>query len=106
NAAAITPDGWVRTGDMGLYHQGELYICGRAKEIIFVNGQNYYPHDLESIAQRVEGLELGKVVAAGVRLAGSQTEELVVFILHRGGMEEFLPLATQVSRLINEQTGL
>jgi acyl-CoA synthetase (AMP-forming)/AMP-acid ligase II/acyl carrier protein len=106
NAAAITADGWVRTGDMGLYHQGELYICGRAKEIIFVNGQNYYPHDIESIAQRVEGLELGKVVAAGVRLAGSQTEELVLFILHRSGMEEFLPLATQVSRLINEQTGL
>ena len=106
NAAAITPDGWVRTGDMGLYHQGELYISGRAKEIIFVNGQNYYPHDIESIAQRVEGLELGKVVAAGVRPADSQTEQLVVFILHRGGMEEFLPLATQVSRLINEQTGL
>ena len=106
NSTAITADGWVRTGDMGLYHQGELYISGRAKEIIFVNGQNYYPHDIESIAQRVEGLELGKVVAAGVRPAGSQTEELVVFILHRGGMEEFLPLATQVSRLINEQTGL
>jgi hypothetical protein len=106
NAASITADGWLRTGDMGLYHQGELYISGRAKEIIFVNGQNYYPHDIESIAQRVEGLELGKVVAAGVRPADSQTEQLVVFILHRGGMDEFLPLATQVSRLINEQTGL
>ena len=106
NASAITADGWVRTGDMGLFHQGELYISGRAKEIIFVNGQNYYPHDIESIAQRVEGLELGKVVAAGARPSGSQTEQLVVFILHRSGMEEFLPLATQVSRLINEQTGL
>jgi len=106
NAASISPDGWVRTGDLGLYHQGELYISGRAKEIIFVNGQNYYPHDLESIAQRVDGLELGKVVAAGVRPNDAQTEQLVVFILHRGGMEDFLPLATQVSRLINEQTGL
>ena len=106
NSTAITADGWVRTGDMGLFHQGELYISGRAKEIIFVNGQNYYPHDLESIAQRVEGLELGKVVAAGVRPNDAQTEQLVVFILHRGGMEDFLPLATQVSRLINEQTGL
>lgn len=106
NAASITADGWVRTGDMGLYHQGELFISGRAKEIIFVNGQNYYPHDLESIAQRVEGLELGKVVAAGVRPNDAQTEQLVVFILHRGGMDDFLPLAMQVSRLINEQTGL
>jgi acyl-CoA synthetase (AMP-forming)/AMP-acid ligase II len=46
NAATFTADGWLRTGDLGLYHQGELYISGRAKEIIFVNGQNYYPHDL------------------------------------------------------------
>ena len=106
NAAAFTADGWLRTGDLGLFHQGEIYISGRAKEIIFVNGQNYYPHDIESIAQHADGLELGKVVAAGVRPADSQTEELVVFILHRGGMEDFLPLATRVTRLINEQTGL
>jgi acyl-CoA synthetase (AMP-forming)/AMP-acid ligase II/acyl carrier protein len=106
NAAAFTKDGWIRTGDLGLFHDGEIYISGRAKEIIFVNGQNYYPHDLEAIAQRVEGLELGKVVAAGVRPRDSQTEQLVVFVLHRSGMEEFLPIATQVARVINEQTGL
>jgi acyl-CoA synthetase (AMP-forming)/AMP-acid ligase II len=106
NAAAFSQDGWIRTGDLGLFHQGELYISGRAKEIIFVNGQNYYPHDLETIAQRVEGLELGKVVAAGVRPSDSQTEQLTVFVLHRGGMEDFLPIATQVARVINEQTGL
>jgi acyl-CoA synthetase (AMP-forming)/AMP-acid ligase II/acyl carrier protein len=105
-ATAFSKDGWIRTGDLGLFHQGELYISGRAKEIIFVNGQNYYPHDIETIAQRVAGLELGKVVATGVRPRDSQTEQLIVFVLHRGGMEEFLPIATQVARVINEQTGL
>jgi acyl-CoA synthetase (AMP-forming)/AMP-acid ligase II/acyl carrier protein len=106
NAAALTPDGWVRTGDLGVMYEGDLYITGRAKEIIFVNGQNYYPHDLENIAQRAEGLELGKVVAAGAKPRGAQTEQLVVFVLHRGDMQDFLPTATQVSRLINENTGL
>jgi acyl carrier protein len=106
NREAFTADGWLRTGDLGLMHGGELYISGRAKEIIFVNGQNYYPHDLEAIAQRAPGLELGKVVAAGVRPRGADLEQLVVFVLHRGGMEEFLPLAKEVARLINEQTGL
>ena len=106
NAAAFTADGWLRTGDLGLIHAGELYISGRAKEIIFVNGQNYYPHDLEAIAQRAPGLELGKVVAAGVRPRGAEIEQLVVFVLHRGSLEDFLPLAREVSRLINEQTGL
>jgi acyl-CoA synthetase (AMP-forming)/AMP-acid ligase II/acyl carrier protein len=106
NAAAFTADGWLRTGDLGLVHGGEIYICGRDKEIIFVNGQNYYPHDLEEIAQRASGLELGKVVAAGVRPRGAETEQLVVFALHRAGAEEFLPLAREVARLVNERTGL
>lgn len=106
NAAAFTADGWLRTGDLALIHQGDLYVSGRAKEIIFVNGQNYYPHDLEAIAQRIPGLELGKVVAAGVRPPGAEIEQLMLFILHRGSMEDFLPLATQAARLINEQTGL
>ncbi|HVS76766.1 MAG TPA: AMP-binding protein [Steroidobacteraceae bacterium] len=106
NAAAFTADGWLRTGDLALIHEGDLYVSGRAKEIIFVNGQNYYPHDLEAIAQRIEGLELGKVVAAGVRPPGAEVEQLMLFILHRGSMEDFLPLATRAARLINEQTGL
>jgi acyl-CoA synthetase (AMP-forming)/AMP-acid ligase II/acyl carrier protein len=106
NAAALTEDGWLRTGDLGLMHEGILYISGREKEIIFVNGQNYYPHDLEAIAQRAQGLDLGKVVAAGVRRPGAQTDELVVFVLHRGEHADFLPLAAQVGRLINEHTGL
>jgi acyl-CoA synthetase (AMP-forming)/AMP-acid ligase II/aryl carrier-like protein len=106
NAEAFTGDRWLKTGDLGVILEGNLYISGRAKEIIFVNGQNYYPHDLEAIAQRAQGLDLGKVVAAGARPRGAQTEQLVVFALHRGGVEEFLPIATEVSRLINEQAGL
>jgi len=106
NAASLTADGWLRTGDLGVIHEGELYITGRAKEIIFVNGQNYYPHDLENIAQRAQGLELGKVVAAGAKPRGAQTEQLVVFVLHRGDMKDFLPTATEVARLINENTGV
>jgi acyl-CoA synthetase (AMP-forming)/AMP-acid ligase II/acyl carrier protein len=106
NAEAFTADGWLRTGDLALISQGDLYVSGRAKEIIFVNGQNYYPHDLEAIAQRIEGLELGKVVAAGMRPPGAEVEQLMLFVLHRGSMEDFLPLATRAARLINEQTGL
>jgi acyl-CoA synthetase (AMP-forming)/AMP-acid ligase II/acyl carrier protein len=106
NAVALTADGWLRTGDLGVVHEGELYITGRAKEIIFVNGQNYYPQDLESIAQQVEGLELGKVVAAGVRLRNAQTDQLVVFVLHRANLRDFVPTAAQVARIINERAGL
>jgi acyl-CoA synthetase (AMP-forming)/AMP-acid ligase II/acyl carrier protein len=99
-------DGWLRTGDLGLYKDGELYIAGRAKDIIFINGQNYYPHDLEAIACEVPGLELNKVVVAGVRTENSATDELTVFVLHRGAMNDFLPTAAAVAHLINERAGL
>jgi acyl-CoA synthetase (AMP-forming)/AMP-acid ligase II/acyl carrier protein len=106
NAAAFTTDGWLRTGDLGLEWDGELAITGRAKEIIFVNGQNYYPHDLEAIAQRAAGLELGKVAAAGCQPPGADTERLVLFVLHRGPLADFLPVAREVAHLVNEHAGL
>ena len=106
NAATVLDGGWVRTGDLGLERAEGYYITGRAKDIIFVNGQNYYPHDLEAIAQRVPGLELNKVAVAAVRRPSSQTDEIAVFVIHRGSIEEFAPTADAVLRLINEQAGL
>jgi acyl-CoA synthetase (AMP-forming)/AMP-acid ligase II/acyl carrier protein len=106
NAAAVSSDGWVRTGDLGLWHDGELYVTGRSKEIIFVNGQNYYPHDLEMILQAEPGLEHGKVAAAGVRAPDSATDELVLFVLHRGELADFVPLAARAVHLVNEHAGV
>jgi acyl-CoA synthetase (AMP-forming)/AMP-acid ligase II/acyl carrier protein len=106
NARAFTADGWLDTGDLGVFVDGDLYITGRAKEIIFVNGQNYFPHDLEDIAQRAATLELGKVVAAGCRPPGAESDELTFFILHRGSLDEFVPIAAEVTRLVNEHAGL
>ena len=106
NAEVHTADGWLRTGDLGAVHAGELYITGRHKEILFVNGQNYYPHDLEALTLAVPGIELGKVVISGVRVADADTDQLVVFVLHRGELAEFLPIARQVARRIGEHAGL
>jgi len=105
-AAAISADGWVRTGDLALWHGGDLYVTGRSKEIIFVNGQNYYPHDLEAVLQHEPGLELGKVAATGVRNPHSPTDDLVLFVLHRSDMAEFLPVATRAVHLVNEHAGV
>ena len=96
----------MRTGDLALWHEGELYVTGRSKEIIFVNGQNYYPHDLEMILQAEPGLEHGKVAAAGVRSPGAPTDELVLFVVHarrHGGLRE---LAAKAMHLVNEHAGV
>jgi acyl-CoA synthetase (AMP-forming)/AMP-acid ligase II/aryl carrier-like protein len=106
DAAAFTADGWLRTGDLGVIHQGGLYVTGRDKEIVFVNGQNYYPHDLERMVEDIPGLELGKVAIAGVRASGAAADELIAFVLHRGEVAEFLPRARALSHRIAEHAGV
>jgi len=106
NAAAFDAEGWLRTGDLALWHDAELYVTGRSKEIIFVNGQNFYPHDLEALLADEPGLELGKVAAAGARGSHSPTDELVLFVLHRGDAADFVPLAARAVHLVNEHAGV
>ncbi|MCX7921502.1 MAG: HAD-IIIC family phosphatase [Clostridia bacterium] len=103
---AFTTDGWLRTGDLGFMRNGRLVITGRAKDIIFVNGQNYYPHDIERIAEDIEGIELGKIAACGVFNKETQKEEIVLFVIFKSSLEEFLPIATKLKRHINIKIGL
>lgn len=105
NAEAHTADGWLRTGDLGLIEGGELFITGRQKEVVIVHGQNFYPHDLEGMVERGLGLELGKLAIAGCSNAGGG-DDLVAFVTHRGPLADFLPLAADVARILNEQSGL
>jgi acyl-CoA synthetase (AMP-forming)/AMP-acid ligase II/acyl carrier protein len=102
----FTADGWLRTGDVGVFVDGQLVITGRSKDIIIINGQNYYPHDLEEIVADVEGLDLGKVVVAGTRTHESQTEELLVFTLFRRDLDTFKILSRKVVDRIGEHVGL
>lgn len=106
NKELITDDGWLDTGDLGAFIDGQLIITGRLKDIIFINGLNLYSHDLENILHTLDELELGKVIATGARKAESSEDELVIFILHRGDIESFIPLVKQVKKTINEQTGV
>ena len=57
-------DGYLRTGDMGFFHDGELYVCGRIKDMIILRGQNYYPQDIENVVERASGMIRHNCVAA------------------------------------------
>jgi fatty-acyl-CoA synthase len=70
--------GWLRTGDLGFLHDGHVFICGRSKEVIIVNGRNYYPQDIEWEASRAEGVRKGNVVAFGARDNVERDRERVV----------------------------
>lgn len=68
HAEGATDDAtWVRTGDLGAYHDGELYITGRVKDLVIVDGRNHYPQDLEYSAQEsTKALRTGFVAAFSV----------------------------------------
>src|SRR5579863_151278 len=57
-------DGYLRTGDMGFMHDGELYVCGRIKDMIILRGQNYYPQDIEHVVEKSSSLIRHNCVAA------------------------------------------
>jgi len=102
----LSPGGWVDTGDLGFMRGGRLVITGRAKEIIIINGVNYYPQDIERIAEAVGGIDLGKVVACGAYNEKTAGEELIVFVYHKSSVEEFMPLARGVKDIVMEKAGL
>jgi len=106
NEKLISTDGWLDTGDQGLINKGQLVITGRTKDLIIVNGQNYYAPDLESVCEHVDGIELGKVIVCGIRNAVEALDELVVFVLYRGELEGFYQTTIDVRRQLNEKSGL
>jgi fatty-acyl-CoA synthase len=69
-------DGWLRTGDLGYMADGQLYVTGRAKDMVIVMGDNYYPEDFEWAAGRVEGVRPGRCVA----FARPGADEVVVLV--------------------------
>ncbi|HTJ81121.1 MAG TPA: fatty acyl-AMP ligase [Polyangiaceae bacterium] len=70
--------GWLRTGDIGYLAAGNVHICGRSKEVIIVNGRNYYPQDLEWEASRVEGVRKGNSIAFGTMKPTMDRERVVI----------------------------
>jgi acyl-CoA synthetase (AMP-forming)/AMP-acid ligase II len=69
--------GYLRTGDLGFLYNGELFICGRLKDMIIIHGKNYYPHDLEKSGENIvsgTGLDVRKGCSAAIghRILGKE----------------------------------
>ena len=71
-------DGWFKTGDLGFFHDGELYVTGRSKEMLIIGGENIYPQDIEAILNAKDYLIPGRNVAFGVENPKTGTERLVI----------------------------
>jgi fatty-acyl-CoA synthase len=96
---------WLNSGDLAYWGDGDLYITGRAKDVIIKAGRNLYPHELEEIAGRVKGVRTGCVVAFGAPDERSGTERLVVAaeIRDPGNAKR---IESEISRAIDDAMGL
>jgi acyl-CoA synthetase (AMP-forming)/AMP-acid ligase II len=74
----IRPDGWLRTGDLGYVADGELYVVGRAKEIVKKAGAKYDAADIQAVVGEVQGVRNGCVAAFSIPNDRSGTEDLVI----------------------------
>ncbi|WP_322029488.1 non-ribosomal peptide synthetase [Paraburkholderia sp. J76] len=89
-ASFVQRDGatWLRTGDLGFLHDGELFVAGRIKDLLIVRGRNLYPQDLElAIEREVELVRRGRVAAFAVEIDG----------------QEGIGIAAEVSRTVRRQ---
>ena len=77
DARDVPAGGWMRTGDFGAAHDGELYVTGRIKDLIIVDGRNHYPQDIEVTAEEASPAIRPDYVAA-FAIPGEETERLVV----------------------------
>ena len=69
---------WVNSGDRAYQAEGEIFVTGRVKDIIIKGGRNLYPHEVEELAARAEGIRKGCIVAFGIKDQASGTEKLVI----------------------------
>ncbi|KAA9157101.1 fatty acyl-AMP ligase [Amycolatopsis acidicola] len=72
-------DGWLNTGDLGYLIDGQIVICGRAKDVIIMGGRNIYPTDIERAATSVDGVRAGNAVAVRID-AGTRRERFAVVL--------------------------
>lgn len=105
--AEAVRDGWLHTGDLGFRRAGELYVTGRRKEILIVNGQNVMPHELEWVAEESAGKGGAFRAGAFAVSRGPLSEEAVVVVEIDPGTDPTPDaVAHDVKRAVGRATGL
>jgi fatty-acyl-CoA synthase len=100
----VLRDGRLRTGDLGYLSDGELFVCGRAKDLIIVNGRKYHPQDLEWAVDDLAGVRRGRVVAFGAPERGRP--DRVVIVAEPSGTVAAPSLIEMIRRRIGDLFGL
>jgi thioester reductase-like protein len=100
-------DGYLRTGDMGFFHDGELFVCGRIKDMIVIRGQNYYPQDIEAVVEKASGLIRTNCVAAfQIHEDTEPALAIVAEVKNPKALPDALKIAAAVRNYLNVEVAL
>jgi len=101
-------DGWLDTGDLGFVADGDLYLTGRAKDVLILRGRNHSPVEVEHAVDTVDGVRTGCAVAVSFMPEDGERELLLVMVEVRRGVSEgeFLQIGEKVSQAVLAATGL
>jgi acyl-CoA synthetase (AMP-forming)/AMP-acid ligase II len=95
-------DGWLDSGDLGFTEDGELFVCGRHKDIIVVRGANHAPEEFEAALESLPGVRTGCAVAVGFIPAGEDDEALAMLV--ETTTDAVSTLADEVAARVQERT--
>lgn len=102
----LSEDGWLDTGDMGYMLDGHLYIVGRAKDLIIVNGRNHWPQDIEWVVEQLPGMRSGDIAAISLPGEGSEEVPAVLVQCRLRDPQARREFAQQVRARINTAVGI
>jgi fatty-acyl-CoA synthase len=105
-AAALGQDGFLDTGDMGYWLDGEIVITGRAKDLILHNGRNIWPQDIEWAAEQIEPLRSGDVAAFAVEGEDGEDEVTVLVQCRLQDCAAVEALRHEVSAVVHRSAGV
>ncbi len=106
STAACLVDGWLDTGDMGYLVDGYLFIVGRAKDMIIINGKNHWPQDIEWAVEQLPGFHQGDIAAFSVETEGGEEVPAVLVHCRVSDPEERVRLHDQIRDKVRSITGM
>ncbi|MEQ1510432.1 MAG: fatty acyl-AMP ligase [Sphingopyxis sp.] len=103
---ACMADGWLDTGDMGYLSNGYIYIVGRAKDMIIINGKNHWPQDIEWAVEQLPGFKSGDIAAFAITTPGGEETPAVLVQCRTSDDAERQRLREEIRERVRSITGM